>query len=288
MSPDGLTYVFHLRDDVLWHDGVPFTAKDVAFSCGVMLPQLNPRSRAAFSHIASIKTPDRYTVEIRLSQPFSAFLLSFMASNAPMMPAHIYEGTDFRTNPYNLKPIGTGPFKFAEWKRGQYIHLARNDHYWKPGQPGMDGMYYRICPTPEQRLVAMETGAVDIAMADDIDTVVASRLINNPDIVTRTDAYNGTGRDHHHGIEHAALAVQRPPLPRRLPACGGPRIPGQGDQFRPGQGSDRARFPPTAPYYDPKALTLYPYDPARANALLDEMGLKPQAGRRCATASASC
>ena len=115
-----------------------------------------------------------------------------MASNAPMMPAHIYEGTDFRTNPYNLKPIGTGPFKFAEWKRGQYIHLARNEHYWKPGQPGMDGIYYRLCPTPEQRMVAMETGAVDIAMADDIDTVVASRLMANPDIVTRTDAYNGT------------------------------------------------------------------------------------------------
>src|SRR6478609_4408371 len=85
VSKDGLTYVFHLRDDVLWHDGKPFTARDVAFSCGQMLPQLNPRSRAAFSHIASIKTPDRTTVEMRLSQPFSAFLLSFMASSAPMM-----------------------------------------------------------------------------------------------------------------------------------------------------------------------------------------------------------
>jgi len=166
MSPDGLHYVFHLRRDVLWHDGVPFTAKDVAFSCGVMLPQLNPRSRASFSHIASIKTPDRYTVEFQLSQPFNAFLLSFMASSAPMMPAHIFEGTDFRTNPYNFKPIGTGPFKFADWKRGQHIHLTRNERYWRPGRPGMDEVYYRVCPTPEQRLVAMETGAVDIAMAD--------------------------------------------------------------------------------------------------------------------------
>src|SRR6185295_15777696 len=80
MSPDGLTYTFHLRTDVQWHDGVKFTARDVVFSCGVMLPQLNPRSRAAFSHIASIKTPDAYTVEFQLSQPFNAFLLSFMAS----------------------------------------------------------------------------------------------------------------------------------------------------------------------------------------------------------------
>src|SRR5262249_6336787 len=123
MTPDGLRYTFHLRDDVRWHDGAPFTARDVAFSCGTMLPQLNPRSRNAFSQIERIVTPDAHTIEFRLKQPFNAFLLSLMASSAPMMPAHIYEGTDFRTNPHNFKPIGTGPFRFAEWKRGQYIHL---------------------------------------------------------------------------------------------------------------------------------------------------------------------
>ncbi len=95
MSPDGLTYTFHLRDDVLWHDGVKFTARDVAFSCGVMLPELNPRSRNSFSHIDTITAPDPFTVVVRLKQPFNAFLLSLMASSAPMMPAHIYEGTNF-------------------------------------------------------------------------------------------------------------------------------------------------------------------------------------------------
>jgi len=277
MSPDGLTYVFHLRDDVRWHDGVPFTARDVAFSCGVMLPQVNPRSRAAFSHIASIKTPDRYTVEMRLSQPFSAFLLSFMASSAPMMPAHIYEGTDFRTNPFNVKPVGTGPFKFAEWRRGQYIHLTRNEHYWKPGLPGMDGIYYRICPTPEQRLVAMETGAVDVAMADDIDTVVASRLINNPDIVTRTDAYNGTGE-----ITVMELNMRRWPFSdRRFRAAFLHAVDREFlvKAINFGQGKvATGPIPSTAPYYDPKVLTLYPYDPAKAKALLDEMGCKPKLG----------
>lgn len=277
MSKDGLTYVFRLRDDVLWHDGRPFTSKDVAFSCGQMLPQVNPRSRAAFSHIASIKTPDRSTVEMRLSQPFSAFLLSFMASSAPMMPAHIYEGTDFRTNPFNLKPIGTGPFKFAAWKRGQYIHLARNERYWKPGHPGMDGIYYRVCATPEQRLVAMETGAVDIAMADDIDSVVASRLMDHPDIATRTDAYNGTGE-----ITVMELNMRRWPFSdRRFRAAFMHAIDRdflvKAINF--GQGKvATGPIPSTAPYYDRKALTLYPHDPARARALLDEMGLKPKLG----------
>ena len=276
VSPDGLTYTFHLRDDVLWHDGVPFTARDVVFSCGTMLPQLNPRSRNAFSQIDRILVPDAHTVVFRLKQPFNAFLLSLMASSAPMMPAHIYEGSDFRTNPFNFKPIGTGPFRFAEWKRGQYIHLARNPHYWKPGQPGMDAVYYRLCPTPEQRMVAMETGAVDIAMADDIDTVVNARLVANPRLVARTDAYNGTGE-----ITVMELNQRRWPFSdRRFRAAFLHAVDREflvkAINFGLGKVA-HGPIPSTAPYYDEKALTKYPYDPHRARALLDEMGLKPKA-----------
>ena len=274
VSPDGLTYTFHLRDDVLWHDGVKFTARDVAFSCGAMLPELNPRSRNAFQHIGAIATPDAHTAIFHLKQPFNAFLLSLMASSAPMMPAHIYEGTDFRTNPFNFKPIGTGPFKFAEWVRGQYIHLARNEHYWRPDQPGMDGIYYRICPTPEQRMVAMETGAVDIAMADDIDTVLISRLKANPNIVTVTGAYNGTSE-----IFVMELNQRRWPFSdRRFRAAFLHAVDRdflvKAINFGIGKVAT-GPIPSTTPYYDPKVLTLYPHDPPRARALLDEMGLKP-------------
>ena len=274
MSPDGLTYTFHLRNDVTWHDGVKFTARDVAFSCGTMLPQVNPRSRNAFGQIASIAMPDDYTISFKLKQPFNAFLMSFMASSAPMMPAHIYEGTDFRKNPYNFKPIGTGPFKFAEWKRGQYIHLARNTHYWKPGQPGMDGIYFRVCPTPEQRLVAMETGAVDVAMADDIDSVVSSRLKANPNIVSRSDAYNGTAE-----IFIMEANMRRWPFSdRRARAAFLHAVDREfmvkAINFGEGKAA-HGPIPSTAPYYDEKALVKYPYDPARARALLDEMGCKP-------------
>ena len=274
VAPDGLSYIFHLRDDVLWHDGVKFTARDVVFSCGVMLPQLNPRSRNSFSHIDTIVARDPYTVMVRLKQPFNAFLLSFMASSAPMMPAHIYEGTDFHTNPFNLKPVGTGPFKFAQWKRGQFIHLTRNDHYWRRGEPAMDGIYYRVCPTPEQRMVAMETGAVDLAMADDIDTVLTSRLMANPNILTSTDAYNGTGE-----ITVMELNQRRWPFSdRRFRAAFMHAVDREflvkAINFGIGKVAT-GPIPSTAPYYDPKVLTLYPYDPARARDLLDEMGLKP-------------
>jgi peptide/nickel transport system substrate-binding protein len=277
MSPDGLTYTFHLRSDVLWHDGVKFTARDVAFSCGEILPQLNPRSRNSFSHIDRIETPDPYTAVFRLKEPFSAFLLSFMASSAPMMPAHIYEGTNFRTNPFNFKPIGTGPFKFAEWRRGQFIHLARNDRYWRPGQPGMDGIYYRLCATPEQRLVAMESGAADFAMADDIDTVVNSRMVANPNVVARSNAFNGTGE-----ISVMEMNQRRWPFSdRRFRAAFMHAIDRNflvnAISFGLGKVAT-SPIPSNLPYYDEKAVVKYPFDPARARALLDEMGLKPKLG----------
>ncbi len=277
MASDGLTYTFHLRSDVQWHDGAKFTARDVVFSCGTMLPQLNPRSRNAFSHVESVTAKDAYTVVFRLKEPFNAFLLSLMASSAPMMPAHIYEGSDFRTNPFNVKPIGTGPFRFAQWKRGQFIHLARNDHYWRPGQPGMDGIYYRVCPTPEQRMVAMETGAVDLALADDIDTVVNSRLVANPSLVARTDAYNGTGE-----ITVMELNMRRWPFSdRRFRAAFMYAIDREflvkGINFGLGKVA-HSPIPSTAPYHDDKVLTKYPHDPAKARALLDEMGLRPKLG----------
>ncbi|HEY4075918.1 MAG TPA: ABC transporter substrate-binding protein [Rhizomicrobium sp.] len=277
VSSDGLVYTFVLQPDVRWHDGVPFTARDVVFSCDVMLRQLNPRSRNALAHCESILALDSHTVEFRLKQPFNAFLLSLMASSAPMMPAHIYEGTDFRTNPFNFKPIGTGPFKFARWERGQYIRLTRNEHYWRSGQPRLHDIYFRVCPTPEQRMVAIETGAVDVAFADDIDTVVTSRLLANPALVSSTKGYIAVGE-----ITVMEMNQRRWPFSdRRFRAAFMHALDREFlvKAINFGQGKvATGPIPSTAPYYDEKVLTKYPFDPARARALLDEMGLKPKRG----------
>ena len=277
VTPDGLTYTFHLQPDVRWHDGTPFGAHDVVFSCDKMLRQLNPRSRNAFGHCESIRALDPLTVEFRLRQPFNAFLLSLMASNAPMMPAHIYEGRNFFTNPYNVRPVGTGPFRFAGWARGQYIHLTRNRDYWKKGQPGIDDIYFRVCPTPEQRMVALETGAVDIAFADQIDTVVAKRLMADPGITASSRGYEAVG-------EIAVLEMNQRRWPfsdRRFRQAFMHAIDRdfivKAISF--GQGKvATGPLPSNVPYYDPKALVRYAFDPARARALLDDMGLKKKRG----------
>ena len=276
ISPDKLTYTFHLERDVEWHDGAPFTARDVVFSSDVMLRQLNPRSRAALNHCESIKARDPLTVEYRLRQPFNAFLTSFMASSGPMMPAHIYEGTDFRSNPYNSKPIGTGPFKFEKWARGQYVHLVRNENYWRPGRPFLKEIYFRIIPAAEQRMVAMQTGTVDLAFGDDIDPVVASRLVANPHLQRVTNAYIGTG-------ETGVIEVNQRRWPfsdRRFRAAVMHAIDRQFmvDAMFFGQGKvAHGPLPSTARYFDDAALVKHPFDPARAHALLDEIGLRPKA-----------
>ena len=193
-----------------------------------------------------------------------------------MMPAHIYEGTDFRTNPYNYKPIGTGPFKFEKWERGQFVHLVRNNDYWRRDRPFLKGIYFRIIPAAEQRMVAMQTGTVDIAFGDDIDPVVASRLLMNPNIRCVTNAYEGTG-------EIGVMEVNQRRWPfsdRRFRAALLHAINRQFmvEAMNFGQGKvANGPLPSTARYFDDKALVKYPFDPSRAKALLDDMGLRPKA-----------
>lgn len=277
VSPDGLTYTFHLQRGVYWHDGVPFTAQDVVFSCGTILPELNPRSRDAFRHIGAINAPNPYTVIFRLKQPFNAFLLSLVASGAPMMPSHIYKGTNFRTNPFNLRPVGTGPFKFGHWERGQYIQLVRNDDYWQAGYPKISEIYYLLCPTSEQRMVALETGSVDVAFADDIDTVVIKRLMSNPNLIGTTRGYEGVGE-----ITVLEVNQRRWPFSDRrfrqaIMHCLNRDFMVKGINFGLGKVA-HGPIPSSAPYYDATSLTRYNYDPARASKLLDEIGLKPGRG----------
>jgi peptide/nickel transport system substrate-binding protein len=136
ISPDGLTYTFVLQKNVKWHDGKPFTSADVVFSADKFLREVHPRTRALMNQrVESVKADGDDKVVFKLKQPFSAFILAFEVSTMPMIPKHLYDGTDYRTNPANNTPIGTGPFKLKEWKRGSYIHLVKNPDYFKPGCP---------------------------------------------------------------------------------------------------------------------------------------------------------
>jgi peptide/nickel transport system substrate-binding protein len=192
ISPDGKTYTFKLHKGVVWHDGKPFSAADVLFSVE-MLKVTNPRTRANLTKVESVTAPDDNTVVFTLKEPFSPFLGIFEVGSLPIVPKHIYEGTDYKTNPANNTPIGTGPFMFKEWQKGSFIHLVKNPNYYIKGKPYLDEIYWHIIPDAAARSVAFETGKVDILPGGSVENFDVPRLSKMKDVCTTTKGWEFFG-----------------------------------------------------------------------------------------------
>ncbi len=157
----GALYRFHLRHDVLWHDGQPFTAADVKFTFEELLLKFHARTRASVAPaLLSIDTPDEFTVEFRFRRPYAPLLLQLDVEEAPIMPRHVFAGTDPLQNPANTAPIGTGPFRFASYRAGSEIRYASNQRYFR-GAPFLANVVMRIVPDAGTQLIALEAGEVD-------------------------------------------------------------------------------------------------------------------------------
>ncbi|VFR55115.1 Oligopeptide ABC transporter, periplasmic oligopeptide-binding protein OppA (TC 3.A.1.5.1) [plant metagenome] len=190
ISEDGKLYSFELQSGVTWHDGKPFSADDVVFSIDKFLREVHPRARVIINQFVESVTataPDK--VEIRLKQPFAPFLKAFVSDNMPIVPKHIYEGTDFRSNPANQTPIGTGPFKLKEWRKGSHIILERNPSYWQKGKPYLDSIVFSVIPDAASRAVAFERGDVQVLRSGDADSVDVRRLRKLPNVEYTTKGW---------------------------------------------------------------------------------------------------
>jgi ABC-type transport system substrate-binding protein/ABC-type dipeptide/oligopeptide/nickel transport system permease component len=154
VSPDGLTYLFHLRPGVRFHDGATFDADAVRFSLTRAIDphSLNPQ-KALLQCIGSVEVVDQLTVSLHLVRRCSG-LLEVLGWGA----AVIVSPDSAATNATH--PVGTGPFRFAEWQRGVSVSLARNDQYWG-GAPALDGVTYRFLGDPSAALDALIAGDVD-------------------------------------------------------------------------------------------------------------------------------
>ncbi len=155
-------YTFKLRKGVTWHDGRPFTSADVKYTFEDPLPKYHSRARASLlDAVYRIETPDPQTVIFRFYKPYAAFLQQLNVTEAPILPAHLYSGTDPTRNPYNLKPVGTGPFQFESYKPGAELRLKANANYFKKGLPYLDGVVLRVIPDIGNQLIALEAGEAD-------------------------------------------------------------------------------------------------------------------------------
>lgn len=275
ISPDGLTYTFKLRPNVKWHDGQPFTSADVSYTILEVLKKVHPRGRTAFAKVTAVETPDPLTAVIKLSQPAPPMLTALASSyESPMVPKHLFAGTDPSANPYISKPVGTGPFVFKEWKKGDYILLEKNTNYWQAGKPTLQRIVFRIISDASARAASFETGEGHIGGLSPIPLTDMPRIAKNPalSIETRGYAYMSP-------YMLMEVNLRKPPL----------------NDVRVRQAIahaiDRARMtqvvwlgygqPAVSPIpsqvttFHSTDLPKYEFNPEKAKKLLDEAGLKP-------------
>jgi peptide/nickel transport system substrate-binding protein len=158
---DRTRLTFHLRQDVKWHDGKPFTAKDVKCTWDMLVGnsseklRLNPR-KAWYRNLQEVTTNGDYEVTFHLQRPQPALLALLASGWSPVYPCHV-SPREMRTH-----PIGTGPFKFVEFKPNEVIRVARNQAYWKPDRPYLDGIEYPIIKNVSTRVLAFVSGQIDM------------------------------------------------------------------------------------------------------------------------------
>jgi len=271
VSPDGLQYTFTLRQGVKWHDGKPFTSADVAHSIAV-LKEYHPRGRATFASVSEVRTPDAHTAVIVLSKPVPYLITALAASESPIVPRHLYAEGKADSNPYNNKPVGTGPYVFKEWVRGSHIVYERNPHYWDSPRPYADRLVVRFIPDAAARSAAIEKGEVQLSPGTPVALSDVERLRAKPGLAFEANGYqyiNNVSRLEFN-LENPALqdlrvrqaiahAINRQVLLKTVWYGQGQLIPGP-------------VHPALKKYFVPD-LQVLPHDLQRAEALLDAAGL---------------
>jgi peptide/nickel transport system substrate-binding protein len=162
LSEDGKELTFKLRPGVKWHDGKPFTARDVQCTWDMITGKsdekfrVNPR-KSWYRNLEAVTTEGDYEVTFHLKRPQASFIALLASGWSPIYPCHV-SPRDMRT-----RPIGTGPFKFVEFKPNESVKVARNSDYWKPGRPYLDAIEYTLMSTPATAILAFAAGKFDRA-----------------------------------------------------------------------------------------------------------------------------
>lgn len=258
--------VFKLRKNVRWHDGAPFTSRDAAFTYRAIMDDATASPRKPdFDLILKVETPDEHTFRVTYRKPYSPALESWMIS---LLPAHLLEGkpTTWWTQNFNRTPVGTGAFRFAEWKTNEFIRVERNPDYFDAPGPWLDGIVYRFMPDQLTLRLAFETRQVDFWGAE---PWTVNAFVNDPCFqvfTSPTSSYTYIGWN-----------LKRPlfqdPLVRRALAHA-VDVPSMVRFILYGHGlQSTGLFTPQMWFFNPD-IKPFAYDPEKARALLAEAGWK--------------
>src|SRR5438132_321881 len=166
-SEDGTELTFKLRDGIKWHDGKPFTAADVKCTFDLLTGKAKEKLRlnfrdAWFFNLEEVTTNGGDEATFHLKRPQPAILSLLASGYSPIYPCHS------SLSDMDDHPIGTGPFKFVEYKPGRSIRLARNPDYWKPGQPYLDGIEYTMVANSSAAILALANRKIDMTFPYDL------------------------------------------------------------------------------------------------------------------------
>lgn len=267
VSPNGKTITFHLRKNVQWHDGAPFTADDCLFTYQrLMDPKVATPYGSSYMDVAKAEAVNKHTFRVTYKEPFSPAIESW---NMGVIPKHLLEGKDINTDPFNRHPIGTGPYRLKEWIAGQKLVLEANERYFE-GKPNIAQYLYRIIPDASTMFQELLSGGVDMMGLNPLQYLRKSetrrirenyRKFRYPANAFTYMGYNlksplfadkkvrqafAYAIDRQSIIDGVLMGIGRP--------CTGP-------------------FSYVSWAYNPK-VQPYPYDPARAMRMLEEAGWK--------------
>ncbi len=264
----GMDVTWKLRPGVKWHDGLPHTSADVKFTVdAINKGDWKPESTDGFDRISSVDTPDSLTAVVHYKEVYAPYEMQFFRGT---LPKHLLEGRDIdKANDYNRAPLGTGPYRIAEWKTGEYVLLERVPNYWRgPEFPKIKRILFRFVPNTTTRVNQLETGEshlVALVPWDKVRELTADRSV-------RLNHVLGNGYEHvtlnernfppfadvrvRRALAHAIdrEAIVKTILDGQVTVVNGP-------------------IQPLSWAYEPN-VARYDYDPAKARALLDSAGWK--------------
>ena len=198
--------VFFLRKDVKWHDGKPFTSKDVKFTFDMLREapdapaklRINPR-KDWYANIEHVEAADPYTVVFRMKRPQPSLLMMLASGYTPIYAAHIPPAQ------YRTSCIGTGPFKLKEWRKGEFVEYVKNPDYFVKGRPYLDGLKYVVIVERGTRTAALQAGQLDTACPGETSKTTMDQLKKAvPQMVFHTVAQDVT--------DNIIMNVKKPPF----------------------------------------------------------------------------
>ncbi|HZV96966.1 MAG TPA: ABC transporter substrate-binding protein [Candidatus Nitrosocosmicus sp.] len=198
--------VFFLRKNVKWHDGKPLTSRDVKYTFDVAreAPEAPVKFRLSarkewWANVEAIEAPETHTVVFRLKRPQPSLLLMLASGYSPIYPAHVPLGE------LRQKCMGTGPFRFKEWQRGQSVELERNPDYFIPDRPYLDGIRYTVITERGTRLAALQAGRLDAFVPLEMTRAMAEAAKKSaPSLIITEVGQNGS--------DNVVLNHKRPPF----------------------------------------------------------------------------